>query len=439
MADSGEIKSSIRLGLRENLPQFSLLVLINAFVGAMVGLERTVLPLIAEQDFGLASKTAILSFIATFGIVKAFSNLLAGRLSDRVGRKKILVVGWLVGLPVPFMVIWAPTWNWIVLANVFLGINQGLCWSTTVIMKIDLVGPGRGGLAMGLNEFAGYLAVALTAFATGYIASVSGLRPQPFYLGIAFALLGLLLSTFFVKDTLEYALQEGQLIGQQSSELDRRVGSPSFAKILLVTSWKDRALFSCSQAGMINNLNDGVAWGLFPLLFASSGLAVEKIGFLAAVYPAAWGLLQLWTGILSDRLGRKWMIVAGMWVQALGVWLIAFAHAFAPWLVGSLLLGLGTALVYPTLLAAVSDVAHPEWRASAVGVYRLWRDGGYALGAILSGIVADLLGLEFAIAVIGVITFLSGVVASIFMYETIETKSMNTVQVHRKHGNACDQ
>ena len=422
MSDSGDKSiSTIRLGLRENLPQFSLLVLVNAFVGATVGLERTVLPLIAEEDFGLASKTAILSFIATFGIVKALSNLLAGRLSDRLGRKKILVVGWLAGLPVPFMVIWAPTWNWIVLANVFLGINQGLCWSTTVIMKIDLVGPGRRGLAMGLNEFAGYLAVALTAFATGYIASVSGLRPQPFYLGIAFVLLGLLLSAFFVKETREYALQEGQLIGRQDS--DRKTGSPSFAKILLVTSWKDRALFSCSQAGMINNLNDGVAWGLFPLLFASSGLTVGKIGFLAAVYPATWGLLQLWSGTLSDRLGRKWMIVVGMWVQALGIWLIALAHAFAPWLFGSFLLGLGTALVYPTLLAAVSDVAHPEWRASAVGVYRLWRDGGYALGAILSGIVADLLGLDFAIAVIGVITFLSGVVTSIFMYETIETKS----------------
>jgi MFS family permease len=423
MSDSGKIKSqsTIRLGLRENLPQFSLLVLVNAFVGAMVGLERTVLPLIAEQDFGLASKTAILSFIATFGIVKALSNLLAGRLSDRLGRKKILVVGWLAGLPVPFMVIWAPTWNWIVLANVLLGINQGLCWSTTVIMKIDLVGPSRRGLAMGLNEFAGYLAVAVTAFATGYIASVSGLRPQPFYLGIAFVLLGLLLSAFFVKETREYALQEGQLIGRQDS--DRKTGSPSFAQILLVTSWKDRALFSCSQAGMINNLNDGVAWGLFPLLFASSGLAVEKIGFLAAVYPATWGLLQLWTGTLSDRLGRKWMIVIGMWIQALGIWLIAFADAFASWLFGSFLLGLGTALVYPTLLAAVSDVAHPEWRASAVGVYRLWRDGGYALGAILSGIVADLLGLEFAIAVIGVITFLSGAVTAIFMYETIGAKS----------------
>jgi MFS family permease len=408
--------------LRENLPQFSLLVLVNAFVGAMVGLERTVLPLIAEQDFGLASKTAILSFLATFGIVKALSNLLAGRLSDRLGRKKILVVGWLVGLPVPFMLIWAPTWDWIVLANVLLGINQGLCWSTTVIMKIDLVGPSRRGLAMGLNEFAGYLAVALTAFATGYIASVSGLRPQPFYLGIAFVLLGLLLSAFFVKETREYALQEGQLIGRHDAEFNKKTGNPSFAKILLVTSWKDRALFSCSQAGMINNLNDGMAWGLFPLLFASSGLTVGKIGFLAAVYPATWGLLQLWTGTLSDRVGRKWMIVIGMWVQALGIWLIAIAGAFAAWLLGSFLLGLGTALVYPTLLAAVSDVAHPEWRASAVGVYRLWRDGGYALGAILSGIIADLLGLEFAIAVIGIITFLSGVVTAIFMYETIGTK-----------------
>ncbi len=281
MSDSREIKSTapIRLGLRENLPQFSLLVLVNALSERWWDWSARSYRCIAEQDFGLASKTAILSFIATFGIVKAFSNLLAGRLSDRLGRKKILVVGWLVGLPVPFMVIWAPTWNWIVLANVLLGINQGLCWSTTVIMKIDLVGPSRRGLAMGLNEFAGYLAVALTAFATGYIASVSGLRPQPFYLGIAFVLLGLLLSAFFVKETREYALQEGQLIGRHDSEFNKKTGSPSFAKILLVTSWKDRALFSCSQAGMINNLNDGMAWGLFPLLFASSGLRSERSDF----------------------------------------------------------------------------------------------------------------------------------------------------------------
>jgi|SRR5215467_14662895 len=409
--------SAIRLGLRENLPQFSLLVLVNAFVGAMVGLERTVLPLIAEHEFGIASKTAILSFIAGFGAVKAVSNLLAGRLSDQIGRKKILVLGWLIGLPVPFLVMWAPTWNWVVLANVLLGVNQGLCWSTTVIMKIDLVGPARRGLAMGLNEFAGYIAVALTAFATGYIASLYGLRPQPFYLGIAVALAGLLLSAVFVKETHSHAQYEGQLVtGAQVKP--PAVTSPSFAKILLVTSWQDRALFSCSQAGMINNLNDGMAWGLFPLLFSSSGLAIREIGFLVAAYPATWGLLQLWSGLLSDRLGRKWMIAVGMWVQALGICFIALAQGFSSWLVGSLLLGFGTALVYPTLLAAVSDVAHPQWRASAVGVYRLWRDGGYALGAILSGALADQFGLILAIAAIGVITFISGVLTAIFMYET---------------------
>jgi len=417
-----ESKSPIRLGLRENLPQFSLLVLVNAFVGAMVGLERTLLPLIAEQEFGLASKTAILTFIATFGGVKAVSNLLAGRLSDRLGRKKILVLGWLIGLPVPFMVMWAPNWNWIVLANVLLGVNQGLCWSITVIMKIDLVGPVRRGLALGLNEFAGYLAVALAAFATGYLASVYGLRPQPFYFGIAVVVIGFFLSAFLVKETRDYAAHETRLI-KETEVQPVTVASPSFAKILLVTSWKDRALFSCSQAGMINNLNDGVAWGLFPLLFASSGLTVGKIGVLAAAYPATWGLLQLGSGTLSDRFGRKWMIVAGMWVQALGIWLIALAQGFNPWLVGSVLLGLGTAMVYPTLLAAVSDVAHPKWRASAVGVYRLWRDGGYLLGAILSGLLADLFGLTLAVAAIGVITLLSGVVTAIFMYETIPTKA----------------
>jgi MFS family permease len=420
MSDSAEIKSPIRLGLRENLSQFSLLVLINAFVGATVGLERTVLPLIAEQDFDLASKTAILSFIATFGIVKALSNLLAGRLSDRLGRKKILVAGWLAGLPVPGDLS----------ADLELDC-AGQCaprYQPRTLLVDHRDHENRFSRAQpprprhGSQRVCRVSGVGLTAFATGYIASVSGLRPQPFYLGIAFVLLGLMLSAFFVKETREYALQEGQLIRGYNSAFDRKTRSPSFAKILLVTSWKDRALFSCSQAGMINNLNDGVAWGLFPLLFASGGFAVGKIGFLAAVYPATWGLLQLWSGILSDRLGRKWMIVVGMWVQALGIWLIALAHAFAPWLLGSFLLGLGTALVYLTLLAAVSDVAHPEWRASAVGVYRLWRDGGYALGAILSGIVADLLGLDFAIAVIGVITFLSGVVTAIFMYETIPAK-----------------
>jgi MFS family permease len=412
-------QSAIRLGLRENLAQFSLLVLVNAFVGAMVGLERTVLPLIAEREFGLASKSAILSFIISFGLVKAASNLLAGRWSDKVGRKRLLVLGWLVGLPVPFLVMWAPTWNWVVAANLLLGVNQGLCWSTTVIMKIDLVGPARRGLAMGLNEFAGYLAVAFSALTSGYIAASYALRPQPFYLGVAFVALGFLLSVFFVKETRGHALHEAE----RPTAANAATEAPSLGRILLVTSWRDRALFSCSQAGMINNLNDGMAWGLFPLYFASAGLALEKIGLLAAVYPATWGLLQLWTGALSDRWGRKWMIAAGMWVQAVGIGLIAATQSFIAWVVGAVLLGVGTAMVYPTLLAAVGDVAHPSWRASAVGVYRLWRDGGYALGAALSGILADLFGLAVAIAVVGGVTFLSGVITAKSMYETLPRTS----------------
>jgi MFS family permease len=425
-----EPESLIRLGLRENLAQFSLLVLINAFVGAMVGLERTVLPLIAEREFGLASKSAILSFIISFGLVKAASNLLAGRWSDKVGRKRLLILGWLVGLPVPFLVMWAPTWSWVVVANLLLGVNQGLCWSTTVIMKIDLVGPARRGLAMGLNEFAGYLAVAVSALTTGYIAAAYALRPQPFYLGVAFVALGFLLSVFFVKETRGHALHEAQRT-QSANTATGETEAPSLGKILLVTSWQDRALFSCSQAGMINNLNDGMAWGLFPLYFASAGLALEKIGLLAAVYPATWGLLQLWTGALSDRWGRKWMIAGGLWVQAVGIWLIAATQSFIAWGVGAMLLGVGTAMVYPTLLAAVGDVAHPSWRASAVGVYRLWRDGGYALGAALSGILADLFGLAVAIAVVGGVTFLSGVITAGAMYETLlprrHTRSVNQV------------
>jgi MFS family permease len=412
----------VRLGLRENAAQFWLLVLVNAFVGAMVGLERTVLPLIAERDFGLASKTAILSFIVSFGIVKAVSNLLAGRISDRIGRKRVLVVGWLIGIPVPLLVMMAPTWDWIVAANILLGVNQGLCWSTTVIMKIDLVGPARRGLAMGLNECAGYLALAISAFVTGYIASAYALRPQPFYLGIAFALMGVTLSAFFVKETHAHAKHEAQLVKKDDQLSKDENQKPSLGRVLLVTSWRDRALFSCSQAGMVNNLNDGMAWGLFPLFFAAAGLEVEKIGLLAAVYPATWSLLQIWTGTLSDRIGRKWLIAAGMWVQAVAICIIAAAQGFFLWLVSATLLGIGTAMVYPTLLAAVSDVAHPQWRASAVGVYRLWRDGGYALGALLAGIVADRFGLSAAIFVVAGITFISGVISAVFMYETLPAK-----------------
>lgn len=414
---------AVTLGLRQNLGQFSLLVVVNAFVGAMVGLERTVLPLIAEHDFGLASKSAILTFIVSFGLVKALTNFFAGGLSDRIGRKHILIAGWLIGLPVPLLVMWAPNWSWIIFANILLGINQGLCWSMTVIMKIDLVGPQRRGLAMGVNEFAGYLAVAISALVTGYIASVYALRPQPFFLGIGFAVIGLLLSLFVVRETRGHALLEAE--EHDAKRGDRIAGSgdhPSLARILLITSWKNRALFAVSQAGMVNNLNDGMAWGLFPLYFAAAGMSIDRIGVLAAVYPATWGLLQLWTGALSDRLGRKRMIVAGMWVQALGIWLIVAASSFLPWVAAAALLGLGTALVYPTLLAAVGDVAHPQWRASAVGVYRLWRDGGYAVGALLAGSIADAFSLPAAIATIGGLTFLSGAVTGRVMYETLPEK-----------------
>jgi MFS family permease len=409
--------ATIRLGLRANWQQFTLLVIVNAFVGAMVGLERTVIPLIAEQDFGLLSRTVILSFIVSFGLVKAAANLVAGSLGDRLGRKRLLVAGWLFGLPVPLLIIWAPSWSWIVLANVLLGINQGLCWSTTVIMKIDLVGPKQRGLAMGLNEFAGYVAVSLSALTTGYLAATYALRPQPFYLGIAFALLGLLLSILFVQDTHQHAREEARQItrGTTGDQGDQ----PSFAQILLITSWKDRALFAASQAGMVNNLNDGMVWGLLPLFLAGAGLSVERIGVIAAAYPAVWGLGQLATGALSDRLGRKWLIAAGLWLQALGIVMLVMITGFRMWLAAAALMGLGTAFVYPTLLAAISDVAHPQWRGSAVGVYRLWRDGGYAVGALLSGLLADALGLSWAISAIAGLTAISGFVVAGVMYETL--------------------
>lgn len=418
MKESSRV-SEVTLGLRANWQQFWLLVLINAFVGAMVGLERTVVPLIAEADFGIVSKTVILSFIISFGIVKALANLFAGRFSDRLGRKPILIFGWLMGLPVPFLIIYAPTWEWVAFANVLLGINQGLCWSTTVIMKIDLVGPKQRGLAMGLNEFAGYLAVSLAAFMTGYLAANYNLRPAPFYPGFAFAGLGLLLSIFFIKETRPFARREVQMKEADVPAAENHAQKLSFSQILLLTSWKDRALFSASQAGMVNNLNDGMVWGLLPIYLAQSGLAVEKIGVIAAAYPAVWGLAQLLTGALSDRWGRKWMIAAGMWVQAAGIACFVIRSEFWIWLSGAVILGLGTALVYPTLLAAIGDVAHPHWRATSVGVYRLWRDGGYAIGALASGIIADALGILAAIAAIGGITFLSGVMVAGLMYETL--------------------
>jgi MFS family permease len=407
--------AAIRLGLRENLGQFILLVVVNAFVGALIGLERTILPEIAEADFGIAAKTAVLSFIIVFGLVKAAMNYFAGRLSDRFGRKAVLVAGWIVAIPVPLLLIWAPSWRWVLLANVFLGASQGLTWSTTVIMKIDLVGPARRGLAMGLNEAAGYVAVAGSAFATGYIASHVGLRPEPFYLGIAYVAFGLLLSAWLVRDTRGHAKHEGKAAPSLQASMSQK-------EVFLKTSFTDRNLSAVTQAGFVNNLNDGMAWGLFPILFAAAGLGLDRIGWLAAIYPATWGLLQLWTGHLSDRLGRKGLIAAGMLVQAVGIGVTASSSDFEGFALGGALLGAGTAMVYPTLLAAIGDVTHPSWRASAVGVYRLWRDSGYAVGAAIAGITADLLGLKPAVWIVACITASSGLIVAGRMRETLPDK-----------------
>ena len=418
-SDPGCVPSSaapaapVALGLRQNLAQFTLLVVVNAFVGAMVGLERAILPAIAEAEFHLAARAAILSFIVVFGVVKAVTNYFAGRLSDAVGRKRVLVAGWLVAAPVPFLLMWAPSWSWILFANALLGVSQGLTWSTTVIMKIDLAGPERRGLAMGLNEFAGYLAVAGSALATGHLAAVYGLRPQPFYLGIGYVALGLGLSAALVRETRGHARHEAKGRDEASPE-----AALSQRDIFLRTSITDRDLSSVSQAGLVNNLNDGMAWGIFPLFFAAAHLTLAEIGSLAAVYPAIWGAGQLFTGALSDRVGRKRLIVAGMWVQAGGLAVIAVTRIVPGFVAGLALLGAGTAMVYPTLLAAIGDVAHPSWRASAVGVYRLWRDLGYAVGALLAGVTADAFGLASAIWLVAAITFASGVVVAARMRET---------------------
>jgi MFS family permease len=401
----------VRLGLKENWRQFSLLMLINAFVGGMVGMERTVVPLIGSEEFGITSTTLVVSFIVSFGVIKALANLVSGRLADAWGRKYVLVLGWLVGSPVPFMITWAPNWGWIVAANALLGINQGLAWSMTVIMKVDLVGPRSRGLAVGLNEFAGYFAVGVTAFLTGYLASRYGLRPIPIYLGVMYAVVGSLLSVVLVRDTRGHVRLEAAAHSQPSTSM-------SFREVFALTSFGDRNLFAASQAGLVNNLNDGMSWGIFPLFFASFGLGVERIGILKAVYPAIWGILQVATGPLSDRWGRKGLIVAGMWIQSVGLFLTALTNRFEWWLAGSLLLGLGTAMVYPSLIAAVSDASHPSWRARSLSVYRFWRDLGYAIGALSAGLIADYFGLSWAIASIAALTFLSGAVVAMAMRES---------------------
>ncbi len=405
--------TDLSLGLRHNLAQFMLLVAVNALVGGTLGQERTVLPLLAGQVFHLGLYTSALIYILAFGLAKAGTNYFAGTLSDRYGRKPILIAGWLIALPVPLLLIFGPSWDWIVAANVVLGISQGLTWSTTVVMKMDLVGPSRRGLAMGLNEAAGYLGVAATALATGYIAANYGLRPGPFLLGAAYIALGLGLSVFAVKETRDHARLEAA--NHTSAGAHGELGN---REIFILTSFRDKSLSSVSQAGMVNNLNDGLAWGLFPVLFAAAGLSIEKIGILAAVYPAVWGAGQLVTGAMSDRYGRKWLIVGGMLVQAMALGMVAFRTGFGVWLAAAILLGLGTAMVYPTLLAAIGDVAHPAWRARSVGIYRLWRDGGFAVGALLAGILADAFGIPAAVAVVGVLTALSGILVAVRMRAT---------------------
>jgi MFS family permease len=398
------MREPIRLGLRQNIGQFTLLVVVNAFVGAMVGMERSILPAIAEEQFQLAARTAILSFIAVFGVTKAVTNYAAGRIADRGRRRRLLLAGWIVAVPVPFVLMWAPSWSWILAANALLGVSQGLTWSTTVIMKIDLVGPARRGLAMGLNEFAGYVAAALSAFATGLIASRVGLRPEPFYLGVGFVAAGLALSVF-TRETW----------GHVALESTARSRPATARHVFWLTTFGDRNLSSASQAGFVNNLNDGTAWGLFPLVFAGAGMDLAQIGTLAAIYPATWGAGQLAAGALSDRIGRKWLIAPGMWVQAAGIGAVLAGRTFAGFATGAVLLGVGTAMVYPTLLAVIGDVAHPAWRASSIGVYRLWRDLGYAVGAILTGIVADTLGIPAAMWLVAAVTFGSGVIVAIRM------------------------
>jgi MFS family permease len=421
--NNSDDSKTIRLGLRPNINQFLILVLVNAFVGAMVGLEQTVVPLIGKQTFHIESNTLILSFIASFGLVKAILNLFAGNLSDRWGRKKVLILGWLFGLPVPFILLFAPNWNWIIFANVLLGINQALTWSMTVNMKVDLVGKKNRGLALGFNEFAGYISVAIVGFVTGYLASSFGLKPYPFYIGIAFPILGFLISLLVVKDTRKYTALEikNEESNSSSTLVDNNKNAKDnlhFKEVFIQTSWKDRSLLAVSQAGLVNNLIFGVSWGLFTLYFASFGTAVNEIGFLKAVHPGIWGVLQLLTGSLSDRIGRKILIYPGMIVQAIGVWTVLFTNSFFGWITGMSLLGIGTALVYPTLLAAISDIAHPRWRATSLGVYRFWRDLGFVFGAVGIGYIADISSISIAIQFVAWVALASGIFVLIVMRET---------------------
>jgi MFS family permease len=393
------VKKKIKLGLKENWPQFTILVIVNAFVNEMIGLERTIFPKFAEIEFGVASKTAILSFIIAFGVTKAITNYFTGKLANKFGRKNLLLLGWLFAIPIPFILINATSWNWVIFANILLGINQGLTWSSTVVMKIDLVGEKDRGLAMGINEFAGYLAVGIVAFLTGVIAQKYGITPYPFYLGIGISIIGFLLTLFFVRDTRQFVNKE-----QETTKTDK------LENVFLETSFKDKTLSSISQAGLVNNLNDGMIWGLLPILLLSLNYNSKNIGIIAAIYPAVWGIGQLFTGKMADIYSKKGMLFWGMFLQGLAILLIPFFTSFYQLAIIASILGFGTALVYPTFLSAIAVATHPRQRAESIGVFRLWRDLGYAIGAIISGIIADLFGVQYAILTIGVITILSSLV-----------------------------
>lgn len=413
----------VQLGLKENWKQFTLLVVINAFVGGMVGLERSILPQIAEQEFAMAAKTAILSFIVVFGMVKAITNYYTGTLANRFGRKNLLVAGWIIAIPIPFMLMYAPSWNWIIAANVLLGINQGLAWSSTVVMKIDLVGEKQRGFAMGLNEFAGYLSVALVAFITGWIASEYGLRPYPFYVGIALVVLGLLGSIFFIKDTKHHVAKE---TGTSAV--------PRLQHIFWETTWRHPNLGSVTQAGLINNLNDGMAWGLFPILLATKGFALHEIGIVTATYPAVWGVGQLFTGKMADRFCKKDLLYIGMLLQAIALLALVWASSMVHFVTLSAVLGWGTAMVYPTFLATVAENTHPQDRAKSIGIFRLWRDMGYAIGAILTGIIADVFSINAAIVFIGLLTFMSAIIIQRRMHCAVDGgKKILPRMTHKKH------
>ena len=389
--------------------QLLLLTVLTGFVGAMWGLERTTVPLIAKQDFGVASAAIALSFVAAFGVAKTFANLFAGGLMDRVGRRRVLVLGWIVGLPVPLMIIWAPAWGWIVAANLLLGVHQGMCWTATILMMMDLMGARRRGLSTGLNEFAGYTGVALLTLATGSIAASFAPRPHPFFLGIALAFGGLLLSVLFVRET-------GHRPREEAAKGPAAGAGPSFGSAL-VASVRDRTLMSCGQAGLVTKINDATMWGLLPLFLAAQEIELAKIGIVAAVYPQVWGVFQLGTGFLSDYVGRKSLIVLGMLVQALGMWMLALGDGLPLWIAGAAVLGLGTAAAYPNLIAAVGDHAHPLRRASAIGIYRWYRDGGFVVGALIAGLLADLFGFRTAFLVVGGISLVSGLVVAERMEE----------------------